>query len=326
MRGESRRTPGVLNFRALALPVLRLLLGHRRHGLPPRWLTHQLGRLHWLLAWRKRTRLQRDMARALNIGDRRLVSEILRRSWLGSDRAILEVASLYRNPLSPELVRAHCEVEGLDTLRAAHGEGKGVIMLTLHAGNLMLLAARLAQEGLPVSVLYREARKTPDRFFQDCMEPYGIETICVQRRPARHGDLKRIEADRTMFRAQSFLELRRALRRKRILLVMLDASSKGPGIPLPFLGKEMTVSPGPEHLARGLGAHVVPLTLQADAPRWTFRIEQPWQLDFEQSPAAVTATMLTDLERHVLQHPWAWSWHQRRWRRLPFIADGDTGD
>ena len=81
-------------------------------------------------------------------------------------------------------------------------------MLAAHMGNCALLATHLAFSGLPVSVVYRRARMMSAGFFERGLPLYGIEGIS-----ANAG-------------IQAYGRMLDALRRGRILFVMMDQGTK----------------------------------------------------------------------------------------------------
>ena len=86
--------------------------------------------------------------------------------------------------------------------------GRGAILLATHSGNSLLLAAQLAQRGVPVTVVYRQARMMSMDFFADGLPRYGIDGIL-----ANEG-----------FRA--YARMVDALRHDRVLFAMVDQGVK----------------------------------------------------------------------------------------------------
>jgi lauroyl/myristoyl acyltransferase len=234
-----------------------------------------------------------------SVGDRQIQQQ-LRSAYRVNTIAVTEVLWMVERRLDDASLRQQCQVTGKENLMAARS-GRGAILLANHAGNSLLLAAQLAAEGLPVTVVYRHARMMSAEFFASGLPRYGIEGIL-----ANEG-----------FRA--YARMLDALRHNRIVFAMMDQGVKEAetGIPVRFLGKDMPMPGGVVQLARQSRAPIVPVITEAADPVWQFRIEAPVALLPGASLEDDVATVLRLLERQILARPELWSWHQRRWRSYP---------
>jgi KDO2-lipid IV(A) lauroyltransferase len=180
-----------------------------------------------------------------------------------------------------------------------------VILLATHSGNSLLLAAQLADRGLPVTIVYRRARMMSLQFFVEGLPRYGFEGIL-----ANEG-----------FKA--YARMIDSLRHNRILFAMMDQGVKAAetGVPLRFLGKDMPMPGGVVQLARQTRAPILPVTTLAADPLWRFSIDQRLQLIPGGSIEDDTAAVLKHVEGQILAHPELWSWQQRRWREFPVAQD-----
>jgi KDO2-lipid IV(A) lauroyltransferase len=206
--------------------------------------------------------------------------------------------------LDPSLLRARCQVDGIEHLQAAR-QGRGAILLATHSGNSLLLAAQLADAGLPVTVVYRHARMMTAHFFSTGLPRYGIQGIL-----ANEG-----------FKA--YARMVDALRKNHVLFAMVDQGVKEAetGVPLRFLGKDMPMPGGVVQLSRSTRAPILPVTSLAADPVWHFRIEPQLALAPGGSIEEDTLAVMRNVEAQVLAHPQLWSWHQRRWRKFPIAQD-----
>ncbi len=265
----------------------------------------RLGILQFRLAWRVRRRCARDLAALLGhpAGDAR-TREVLRQAYCVNSIAALEALSMFDRRLEDGALNSQCELQGIEHLRAGLAGGRGAILLAAHMGNAALVAARLAREGWPVSVVYKRARMMSAGFFEKGLPLYGIDGI-----PADAG-----------IRAYGWML--DALRRGRILFVMMDQGAKAgrDGVVLRFLGKDLPMSAGPAQLARHSGAPVLPLLTTAAEPVWKFTIDEA----VRQAPGSTlegdAGQLLRATERNILRFPGLWSWHHRRWRKYPMAA------
>jgi lauroyl/myristoyl acyltransferase len=262
------------------------------------------GEMHFKLLRGKRLRLQQQMAEALN----RMDSDPDLRNWLReayrvNDRAILEILAMYSGAVSLQDICQSCQVEDLDQLDQALAVGKGVVLLGMHMGNGVAMAAHLANRGYPVAVIYRESNKIPQHFFRDGIGSLGLEAIPAV--PASVGVRRMLKA----------------LKENRILFILMDQASKRGGIEAMFLGKPVQMPPGPSELARRTGAAVVPALLEGVEPQWQFRMGPPVWLDADQ-PLATNVQFLTEImQTQIEKRPQWWTWHQRRWSRQAFPAN-----
>jgi lauroyl/myristoyl acyltransferase len=232
------------------------------------------------------------------------VVRTVRSAYRVNTMAVLEVLSMVDRRLDSRRLHERCIVDGLQNLEAARS-GRGAILLATHSGNSLLLAAQLADRGLPVTIVYRRARMMSLQFFVDGLPRYGFEGIL-----ANEG-----------FKA--YARMIDSLRHNRILFAMMDQGVKSAetGVPLRFLGKDMPMPGGVVQLARQTRAPILPVTTLAADPLWHFAIEPRLQLVPGGSIEDDTAAVLKTVEAQILAHPELWSWQQRRWADFPVARD-----
>jgi len=249
-----------------------------------------------------------DLARLLQRepGDPQ-VEKLLREAYRVNTRAVLEVLSMVDRQLDAATLQASCQVEGLQYLEEAR-RGRGAILLATHSGNSLLLAAQLAQRGVPVTVVYRHARMMSMQFFADGLPRYGIDGIL-----ANEG-----------FRA--YARMIDALRHDRVLFAMVDQGVRAAetGMEMTFLGKRMPMPGGVMQLARQTRAPIVPVEAVAAEPVWRFEMKPALTIPPGGTLEQDMALVLQEVERQILAHPQLWSWQQRRWRGFP-LADAEAG-
>jgi lauroyl/myristoyl acyltransferase len=272
-----------------------------------------VGSLHYAVATSQRRALLAWMTEIYPQTDSRWRAATLRAAYRNSDGAAFEILGLYRRQHSPAEIAARCSVAGEASLRAALQQGRGVLLVGLHAGNGMLPLMHLAQRGLPITAVYRESRKVPPGFFDQLFNRHGVETICVQRkpRPDELGEDK--QSFRLRLRARAFRAMLRALQQNRILVVLMDQGMRYDGVDVRFLGRAVTMAAGPAQLAHRTGAQIVPMQALGAGPCWQYRFGDP--LPLECDAEATTQAIARQLESFVLRHPELWTWHHRRWAR-----------
>lgn len=289
--------------RRLAFELLRVVARVSNHlgGMAlVRRSGERLGELHYRLSWLQRPKLERQLERLLPRSGTPAVESPLRQAYRNNDRAIVEIIGMGCSRLPDEVIRAHCEITGVARLHDALAAGRGVILLGMHMGNGILMATRLAADGLPVSVVARESPKTSRGFLYGCLASHGMEVI------------------RGESRTRVYKDMLRALRAGRVLYVLMDQATKHGGIPVEFLGKRVELPAGPPRLALATGAPVLVALPLAAEPAWRFTIGKP--MDVAGSGIEkVAAAMAHAMESHILAHPELWTWHHRRWRKLSFV-------
>ncbi len=269
-----------------------------------RTLGSWLGEMQFWLAWPQRRRLQQEVAQLLGrpAGDSS-VRALLREAYRVNNGALMEILSMFDQRQDESVLAARCELDGLEHLRAAMIEGRGAIVLANHTGNASLAMIRLAQEGWPVSLLYRKARMMSTGFFQSGLEQYGIQAILA------NGGIR------------AYGQMLAALKQGRVLFLMMDQGLRRAenGVMQRFLGKDVPMPAGPAQLARVSRSPVLPMVAMAAWPVWRFAIEPP--VTVGQGSLEADVELLTRLtEQQILQRPELWSWHQRRWSQLPMAA------
>jgi KDO2-lipid IV(A) lauroyltransferase len=257
-----------------------------------------MGALHYFFGATERRQCLRDLAPLLGRepGDP-VVESTLRNAYRVNTIAVLEVLAMVDRQLDAASLVQNCKVDGLEHLEAARN-GRGAILLATHSGNSLLLAAQLATRGLPVTVVYRQARMMSMQFFAEGLPRYGIDGIL-----ANEG-----------FRA--YARMVDALRHNRILFAMVDQGVKQAetGVEMTFLGKKMPMPGGVMQLARQTRAPIVPVVALESDPAWRFSIEPALRFQPGGTLEEDMAVVLREVERQILAHPELWSWQQRRWR------------
>lgn len=261
----------------------------------------RFGDWHWRLSKRQRKRLKQQMQRALPASPGLEQADAwLREAYRINDRAIMEILAMYSGSVELDDICAAVAVDGLENLDQALTRGQGVVLLGMHMGNGVAMAAHLAGRGYPVSVIYRESGKIAAGFFRDGISSLGMESIPAV--PAAVGVRRMLKA----------------LKSNRILFILMDQAAKNQGVLTSFLGKSMQMPPGPAELARRTGASVVPALLEGVRPQWRFRLGASWRAEENQSLEETVEFLTQIMQQHIEKRPQWWTWHQRRWVRHDF--------
>ncbi len=282
----AKRIRRELRVRALlfALPLLRVL--------PPA-IGAALGWLAWYLAPRQRRLAREHLAIAFPEKPREERDRIGRASFAGLGRAALETA---RGDASRVVLSPQDEA----VLRAAHAEGKGVVLVTGHIDNWELFARRIALLGLPCGTVAKEAQ-----------DPRL--TVLLQRSRQSAGV-------RVFWRGSpmSAREVLRFLRDERGMLgILIDQDTKVAGHFIPFFGRPAFTPRAAGDLAARLGAPMIfgcAHRLAGNVHRIVIRrIEVQRTGDRHADSLALTAAATRAIEDEIRANPQEWVWMHPRW-------------
>ncbi len=252
-------------------------------------------RVSYLLLWRYRKRmhctLERTMGEELPTDAARRT--VVRGAWRNFTHAFVETfATLY---MTRDELCSRIEIKGEERLREALARRKGVIALSAHFGNFIIIGPRLVAQGYDFSAVVKLPQ---DRRFAALQNEYcaraGINTI-----PARP-------------RRQSVMQTIRALRRNEIVLLIPD-EFKTTGVEVLFLGRRVPAPKGPITIAQRTGAAVLPVFMVRDEQdRLTLHVEPEIefvQTDDREADLRTNARLFVqEIEKMVRRHPDQWSW------------------
>lgn len=198
----------------------------------------------------------------------------------------------------------YCEFGNDDRLlKRALVRGKGAILVSGHFGNWEILAAIIAQQGYPISSVYKPMKnRLIDKLIADHREMLGNRTIPLG------------EAARGILRT---------LRKNEFIAVLGDQNAGRMGIFIDFLGRPCSVHQGAALLALKTGAPII-YGYIVRGPRGRHRVKARW-LSFDdleggatpENIRIVTEAHVRQLERAIRENPDQWLWMHRRWKRQP---------
>ncbi|HEY1373725.1 MAG TPA: lysophospholipid acyltransferase family protein [Candidatus Binatia bacterium] len=224
---------------------------------------------------------------------------IVRGSLRNFFRAFAELALALAGGV--EWVRREIPARGLEHLEAALAKNKGVIVLSAHLGNFLLLGSRLTAAGYPVYTLINQRRGGK---LSELRKRYrvGIGQRTIHAYP----------------RDEAFREVVHVLRENESVVVIADEFRSRSGIEVPFFGRPVVARRGPATLALRTGAAVVPASLVRRVDGGLELAVEP-EIDFARTGKiksdVVDATLkITQwLEKTVRAHPDQWNWMPLRW-------------
>ena len=282
-------------LRVRALLVLLPLLSRlpRRLALA---LGAGAGRLAWFIAARHRRAALEHLAIAFPDRDRAWRARIARSSFANLGRSALELLSARQ-----DLARAvEWDSGALETLTAAHAEGRGVVAFSCHLGNWELLARRVAAAGLPLATVAREAQ---DPRLTALLERSRGSTGIVSLWRNQPGA------------ARAFI---RHLREGFIVAALIDQDTDVAGHFVQFFGREAFTPRAPADLAVRLRTAAVFARIRRVAPGVhrirISRLAVPATGNAEADSRALTAAATAAIEEEVREFPEQWVWMHARWR------------
>ena len=305
--GRRRPTSGSgglsrLTERWVAPPVAILSRLVGRLPLPAaRGLGAGLGQAaYWLAGRRRRVVLANlDLALGSSVGPRRRRA-LARANFRHLGITAAECCRLFFG--RPGALLDRVRVEGLEHLKAALAEGRGVFCLTAHFGNWELLAAAHALAGLPLSVVVRPL----DNPHLEGLLARGRERSGLRLIPKR----------------RAVVSVGAALARGECVGILLDQNAGRDGVFVPFFGHLASTSRSLAVLALKTQAPVVPVfvrRLPGGEHLVTLDPALPLVVtgDLERDVVVNTACFTETIERHVRAQPEQWFWVHRRWKTRP---------
>lgn len=184
-------------------------------------------------------------------------------------------------------------VEGLEHLRAAVAEGRGVVLASAHIGHWEMIRLAAADHGVPVAIIYRAFN---NRFF-DHVSQWRIR---VGGEPVLHKGRQGMRAMLSHLKGGG------------VILVLMDQHSSG-GAMLPFLGQPAATATAIPALCQRTGAALLPARALRAPDGVSFRVIFEAPLPAE-APLAMTLAMNDRIGAWVDETPGQWFWLHRRWR------------
>ena len=195
------------------------------------------------------------------------------------------------------------EVMGLNHLKDAVDQGKGVIAVSAHLGNFPLIGRKLSLLGYRFNYIIRDPHnRLGVKLFEWIVEREGVNLIPDK---PKNLCLKRsIEC----------------LKNGEILYILNDISAVAGGIYVDFFGHEVPTFKGPVILSLRSGAPILPMFIVWDADgRQRIIIEAPLSLLREGRIEEViyknTSCIVKIIEDYIRRYPTQWWWVHRRWKR-----------
>jgi KDO2-lipid IV(A) lauroyltransferase len=211
-------------------------------------------------------------------------------------------------------------IEGLEHLERAQNEagGRGAILIGPHLGNWELGAARLAEQGIRVSAVYRGlGQPALDRAIRRVRAGAEASGGSEASSPGVGAPIEQIPMGR-----RAGVRFVRALADGRHVLALLDQRARGEeGMEIRFFGRPAATRFGPLKLAERTGAPVLLAFArrEPDGRGHRLTIHPPLQLEPGSSddPEVLRRNLqriTAAFEQEIRATPGQWIWTHRRWR------------
>jgi KDO2-lipid IV(A) lauroyltransferase len=198
--------------------------------------------------------------------------------------------------------KEYVQIIGKEKLDEALGFGRGVIALTAHMGNFLILMTRLSLEGYDVDLLVKKMNdKKVEQGLQDLRQELNINTIYINPK------------------IQSTKACLGALKNNHVLVLLGDQKQRKSGVDVTFFGIPTKAAAGPIFLSIATGAPVLPMFIVRNPDRITHTlvIEPPLELSrtgSKKKDMDLNVQKYTDvIQSYVQKYPDQWTWNHKRW-------------
>ena len=247
-----------------------------------------LGRVAHAICPRKRARGRMNLSRA-GVQD---CAKVVKSAWQSVSQTALEI--LWLTSRRPDQVMDRVKIVGLDALRAAAGEGRGVLLVSAHLSTWEYTSLAAARAGIPLAVVAetmstRRLEHLMVTFRQRC----GIRTL------TRGAPGTSVVAGRWLLRGG-------------MLGCMMDRTRFGSRMTVPFLGQATRMPLGPARLVCRAESAVVVGCAERLADGSTQVVFNRLPTDGIHDPSELTRRIGRALENEVGLRPEQWLWIFRR--------------
>jgi len=225
------------------------------------------------------------------------IAALVREVFANIGRTVIELAR-YRKTRAQGILEL-ADPAPLEILHETLREGRGVVLATAHYGNWEILAAFLAQSGIPTDALaLTQSNPKINELVINLRRRMGINILEV---PAN---------------ARQVL---RSLTENRLVLMAADQHASAGTLVMDFFGRPAAVARGPALFSARCGCPIVPMLLCRERfDRHVIItgpvIRPPESGDQEADIRAMTGAYLSFLEHNIRLRPDQWLWTHNRWK------------
>jgi KDO2-lipid IV(A) lauroyltransferase len=188
--------------------------------------------------------------------------------------------------------------EGVEHVKAALQQGRGVLFATAHLGNWELSAFAYALLSAPMHVVVRP------------LDNPLIDALVERRRS--------LSGNRTIGKKEYARSILKALAANEAVGILVDQNSAADaGVFVDFFGVKACAGVGFAKLAARSGAAVIPGFALWEESEQRFVLRFYPRVPMSGDPARDTQAVQSALERVIRQYPDQWVWLHRRWKTRP---------
>lgn len=225
------------------------------------------------------------------------IRRLARSSWRQIGRNVLDALNFPSFGAHSAGIDVH--YEGLEYIREAYRQGRGVLLFSGHFGQWELTALLQGYLGLPLILITRP------------LDNPALERLL--------GGLRRRSGNRVVHKRNAVREMVKALRDGIGVAIVIDQDAGPEGVFVPFFGRLASTTPTLARMALRTGAAVIP-TFSIPNPDGSYRAVYGPEVTVEKSgdirtdTLRLTAACTSILESYVRSHPEHWLWMHRRWK------------
>ncbi len=284
----------------LSLLIVRLI---PKNLLPP--IGRGFGTLFFHLGVRKKV-VQRNLEIAfgneLNAEER---TKLSKKTYQNLGIVLFEVLLLKHIP--PESLSKYVKIEGLEILKSAIAEGKGVVLAGNHFGNWELGSAAISTLGAPIHIY---AGKQRNNLFDDALN--GIRN--------RFGTVT-ISKSKT-----ATIDMVKVLKNKEVLGMAGDLNVPNNKLFINFFGKKAAVGRGLATLTLSRDAQLIFMWCVRTGPlqhvAHLCRVHYDLTGDRTADQLAISQSLTRILEQKIREYPDQYYWVTKRWKTRPTDESG----
>ncbi len=258
------------------------------------------GWLAWIVVPFRLRVTTKNMRLAFADHNRQQRMRLLRSAYIEVCRTFGIVFILHRRRVQQMITEA--AVDGIEILKKAHAEGRGVILTTCHACWFEACFAWFNRSSLPTTLIYQKQRNPlANAFF-------------LAARQRGSSQLDHVTSN------EKLAVYERILRQKRILIVSLDQNYREKGTPVSFFGHTFSCAKGAGLLHLKTGAPVLSCVYWMENERLHLAFKKVYLPEYHQTDEVaindVCARAVRHFEPFFRSHPEQWfSLYHRLWSK-----------
>lgn len=259
-----------------------------------------LGNLYYLFVKKQRKRAVEQMMVSLELPEAE-AKDLIRESFVNLARNMLEI--LYMPNLNQQNLHEYIDIEHFERVKAAHEEGRGIVVITGHIGTWEWMSAAMALKGIPTTAI---AKPQPNLDYTRALD-----------------DLRAMVHVEVFSRGTSeLLAAGRALKKGKILGFLMDQDAGPGGAFMEFLGRTASTPMGAAVFARKFGSPVVPMfILRQKSGKHKIVVGEIMRYedtgDTDKDLFDFTEKMTKLIDCMIRENPTQWIWFQKRWNTAP---------